>query len=191
MLADDLSRYLPFWHVARTSSKGFTMNVRRDAVVGRARSWRVLGLAALVVTVPAVVVAAPSSGARPGAAGPAVAHGAAHSFAEVPAALRPGAVQPAAVTSATDLALELQKLLGQHAVLAAELMRSRMRNDPDLAQSANAAVGKNTRDMAAVVAGPRGPPAPPGVSPPWAPHHPPQLEHAPRPPAPHPPARRP
>ncbi|HKG50824.1 MAG TPA: hypothetical protein VKB14_10315 [Actinomycetales bacterium] len=145
------------------------MNVRWDAAVGRARSWRVLGLAALVVSVPAVVVAAPSSGARPGAAEPAMAHGA-HSFPDLAAASRPGAVQPAAVTSATDLALELQKLLGQHAVLAAELMRSRMRDDPDLAQAANAAVGKNTRDMAAVVAGLGGPQAAQGFSTQWSTH---------------------
>jgi hypothetical protein len=146
------------------------MNVRRDAAVGRARSWRLLGLAALVVSVPTVAVAAPPAGTRPGAAEPAMAHGAAHALVGAPAGSRPGAVQPAAVTSATDLALELQKLLGQHAVLAAEMMRSRIRNDPDLAQAANAAVGKNTRDMAAVVAGLGGPQASQGFSAQWSAH---------------------
>ena len=146
------------------------MIVRRDAIIGRAQSWRLLGLAALVVSVPAVAVAAPPAGTRPVAAESAMAHEAGHGAMGAPAVSRPGAALPAAETAATDLALELQKLLGQHAVLAAELMRSRIRNDPDLAQAANAAVGKNTRDMAAVVAGLGGEEASKGFSTQWSTH---------------------
>src|SRR3982751_2168620 len=118
------------------------MIVRRDVPRDRMQRWRLLGIAGLA------------------AAGPGAA------FA--PRAARPAAAS--AASSATDLALELQKLLGQHAVLAAELMRSRIRNDPDLAQAANAAVGKNTRDMAAVVASLGGPQASQAFSTQWSAH---------------------
>jgi hypothetical protein len=47
--------------------------------------------------------------------------------------------------------LRLETLLSHHAVLTINLMRARLRNDPDLAQSAVAAVSKNTDDMTAVV----------------------------------------
>ena len=143
------------------------MIVRRDVTPGLGRRWQLLGIAALAVAVPAVAVAGPTSATRL-AATLGSSRPAAHSVVAAPAAA-PAAV-PAAVTSATDLALELQKLLGQHAVLAAELMRSRIRNDPDLAQAANAAVGKNTRDMAAVVASLGGPQASQGFSATWSPH---------------------
>jgi hypothetical protein len=43
-----------------------------------------------------------------------------------------------------EFGLQFQALLGQHTVLAADMMRGRIRNDPDLAQAANAAIGKNT-----------------------------------------------
>src|SRR4051794_39304097 len=108
------------------------MIVRRDVERGRMQRWQLLGIAVLAGAVPAVAIAAPSV-IRPGAAAVGSSHGVAHSVAAGPgAALGPRAARPAAVSSATDLALELQKLLGQHAVLAAELMRSRIRNDPDL-----------------------------------------------------------
>jgi hypothetical protein len=42
-------------------------------------------------------------------------------------------------------------LLGQHAVLAADLMRSRIRGDDDFVQAANAALGKNTDAMTELV----------------------------------------
>ena len=58
---------------------------------------------------------------------------------------------PAPSTPA-DAALRLQALLGQHDVLAADMMRGRLRNDEDFAQSANAAVGQNTDELAQVVA---------------------------------------
>jgi hypothetical protein len=50
-----------------------------------------------------------------------------------------------------ELGLQLQSLLGQHMVLAADMMRGRLRDDPDLAQAANGALGKNTAAMGAIV----------------------------------------
>ncbi|HET6533232.1 MAG TPA: hypothetical protein VFH03_21805 [Actinoplanes sp.] len=55
-----------------------------------------------------------------------------------------GAAAPA---EAADRAVRLQALLGQHSVLAADLMRSRIRGDDDFVQAANAALGKNTDAM--------------------------------------------
>ena len=53
--------------------------------------------------------------------------------------------------SAPDLAIQFEALLGQHSVLAADLMRSRIRGDDDFAQAANAALGKNTTAMTALI----------------------------------------
>src|SRR2546423_13248188 len=50
----------------------------------------------------------------------------------------------AAPLAAADLALRLESLLGEHSVLAANMMRGRIRGDEDFAQAANAALGKNT-----------------------------------------------
>ena len=49
--------------------------------------------------------------------------------------------------SPAEAALRLQALVGQHSILAADMMRARVRADSDLAQSTNAALGKNTEDM--------------------------------------------
>jgi hypothetical protein len=139
---------------------------------GLARSRRLLGVTALVAAVPlagAAVVASRTSGepatVRSVAAQP-VADSAADHHASSAAAVVRGATQ----ISATDLALQLQKLYGQHAVLTAELMRSRVRSDPDLAQAANAAVGKNTQDLAAVIGSLAGPEAAKGFSTGWSAH---------------------
>jgi hypothetical protein len=51
-----------------------------------------------------------------------------------------------------EAALRLEALVGQHSVLAADMMRARIRADSDLAQSANAALTRNTRDMGALLA---------------------------------------
>jgi hypothetical protein len=56
-----------------------------------------------------------------------------------------------AAESRADAALRLEALLGQHAILAADLMRGRIRGDEDVAQSANAAVGQNTDALAGLV----------------------------------------
>src|SRR3954453_5800082 len=56
-----------------------------------------------------------------------------------------------AAPTAADLAIEFEALLGQHSVLAADLMRSRIRGDDDFVQAANAALGKNTTAMTSLV----------------------------------------
>ncbi|MEU7909399.1 hypothetical protein [Actinoplanes sp. NPDC049118] len=58
-----------------------------------------------------------------------------------------GHATTAAAPSAAEQALRLQALLGQHSVLAAEFMRGRIRGDENFAQSANAALGRNTDAM--------------------------------------------
>jgi hypothetical protein len=47
--------------------------------------------------------------------------------------------------------LALPALLGQHSVLVADMTRGRLRSDPDLAQATNAAIGKNTTELAGLV----------------------------------------
>jgi hypothetical protein len=91
----------------------------------------------------ALVVAASTTAARRSAAEPA--------GAVVAAPAVPVAWAAAAAPSATELSLQLQSLLGQHTVLAADMMRGRVRGDPDLAQAANAALGKNTDAMGQIV----------------------------------------
>jgi sortase (surface protein transpeptidase) len=61
------------------------------------------------------------------------------------------AAAPAAPESPSDAALRLEALLGQHSMLAADMMRGRLRNDEDFAQQANVAVGQNTDDLAGLV----------------------------------------
>jgi hypothetical protein len=58
-----------------------------------------------------------------------------------------------------DGALRLESLLGQHAVLAADMMRGRIRNDEDFGQAASAAVTRNTDDLAQLVGALSGAPA--------------------------------
>jgi hypothetical protein len=70
---------------------------------------------------------------------------------ESPVRSGPRAAALDAPASATEASLLLQSLLGQHTVLAAEMMRSRLRADPDLAQAANAALGKNTDAMSGLI----------------------------------------
>jgi hypothetical protein len=88
------------------------------------------------------------------------AHGGAAAFAQAPhaAALQaPHAatsqVQRAAAApaAASELALRLQALLGQHSILAADFMRGRIRGDEDFVQAADAALGKNTGAMTRIV----------------------------------------
>jgi len=58
----------------------------------------------------------------------------------------------APVSSAAEAALRLEGFVGQHSILAADMMRARVRADDDLAQSANAALGKNTQAMGDLLA---------------------------------------
>jgi hypothetical protein len=54
-------------------------------------------------------------------------------------------------SSPAEAAIRLESLLGQHSLLAADMMRARVRSDADLAQAANAALGKNTQAMGALL----------------------------------------
>jgi hypothetical protein len=60
------------------------------------------------------------------------------------------AAQPASV-GAVDLRARLEAYLGQHAILTVRLTRARLRDEGDLAQTADAALTKNTQDMGALV----------------------------------------
>ncbi|WP_433376441.1 hypothetical protein ACQPZX_07840 [Actinoplanes sp. CA-142083] len=90
--------------------------------------------------------------------------------------LLPGAAPPAAparyakAPSAPDLAIQFEALLGQHSVLAADLMRSRIRGDDDFVQSANAALGKNTTAMTTLIGQMFGKPTADKFSPMWSEH---------------------
>jgi hypothetical protein len=53
--------------------------------------------------------------------------------------------------SPPDAALQLQSLLGQHSVLAADMMRGRIRDDEDFGQAADAAIGSNSDALAQVI----------------------------------------
>ena len=136
----------------------------------RRRSYRPVLIAAAVVAIAVAagaVVTAGRNGDRTAAAGPAPA-------TELAAApLDGGAPVVEAKTaplSPGELALQLQALLGQHTVLAADMMRGRLRDDPDLAQAANAALGKNTDAMGKLVGGAFGSQAATTFTPLWSNH---------------------
>lgn len=69
-----------------------------------------------------------------------------------------------------ELALQLQSLLGQHTVLASDMMRGRLRDEPDLAQAANAALGKNTDAMGKLIGSAFGSKAAQAFTPTWSGH---------------------
>jgi hypothetical protein len=81
-----------------------------------------------------------------------------------------GAAPAGGPLTAGDFALQYQALLGQHTMLAADMMRGRIRNDPDLAQAANAAIGKNTDALGKLYSGEFGVDAAQKFTPPWAGH---------------------
>ena len=66
--------------------------------------------------------------------------------------------------------LQFQALLGQHTMLAADMMRGRIRNDPDVAQAANAAIGKNTDALGKLFAAELGADAAQTFTPLWSGH---------------------
>jgi hypothetical protein len=92
--------------------------------------------AAVVTATAAAVLAVHAAPARPAARNQLIA----------------GAAAPAPAGSPADLAVQFEALLGQHSVLAADMMRSRIRGDDDFVQAANASLGQNTSDMTALVA---------------------------------------
>ena len=69
-----------------------------------------------------------------------------------------------------DQALRLQALLGHHSVLVADMMRSRLRGEPDFAQAADAALGRNTEAMGELVSEMFGADAAAAFTPVWGTH---------------------
>jgi hypothetical protein len=127
-------------------------------------AYRLLGLAASAVVI-ALVAGCVAGRNDPPATAPRAAEGTTPAptleaaAPDTPEKLTPGA-----------LALQLQSLLGQHTVLASDMMRGRLRNDPDLAQAANAALGKNTAAMSALISGAFGQAAADKFAPLWSSH---------------------
>jgi hypothetical protein len=69
-----------------------------------------------------------------------------------------------------EFTLQFESLLGQHTVLASDMMRGRIRNDPDLAQATNAALGKNTDALGKLMSGEFGSKAAQTFTPLWSGH---------------------
>jgi hypothetical protein len=83
------------------------------------------------------------------------------------------AVSQAAVPGAAtpqQVRLQLEQLLGQHAILAVRLMRGKLNRSPDFVEAATAALGKNTDELSALVAGAYGPAGGEGFKQLWAQH---------------------
>jgi hypothetical protein len=81
-----------------------------------------------------------------------------------------GGTTAAAPLAAPEFALRLQSLLGQHSVLAADMMRGRIRGDEDFAQAANSALSKNTDAITQLVRGAFGEEASNQFKSVWSPH---------------------
>jgi hypothetical protein len=62
-----------------------------------------------------------------------------------------GRAAPVKAVDASDLRAKLEQLLGQHAILTVRLTRARLRGDGDLAQTADAALSKNTGDLGELI----------------------------------------
>jgi hypothetical protein len=128
-------------------------------IPGHGRIWRALPLlcAGLLLLLPGT---APAAHREPSTAP------AAH---QEPSAA-PATHRAPATPSAPDLAIQFEALLGQHSVLAADLMRSRIRGDDDFVQSANAALGKNTTAMTTLIGQLFGKPTADKFGPMWSQH---------------------
>ena len=114
---------------------------------GHKQLWQLVpilcaGLVAAVVTTGWAALAPRTTEAAPGAI---AVHQNAHQAVD-----HAGTAGTAPATAA-DRAVRLQALLGQHSVLAADVMRSRIRGDDDFVQAANAALGKNTDAMTELI----------------------------------------
>jgi hypothetical protein len=147
-----------------------TVTTRRESREPRRRSTRLLLIGAAVVAIALAaggVVTAGRDGAEP-AAGPPAARLAADSLGSDSHPVTAGA--SSAPLSPGTLALQLQALLGQHTVLAADMMRGRLRNDPDLAQAANSALGRNTDAMGKLIGSAFGNRAAAQFTPIWSAH---------------------
>ena len=110
-----------------------------------------------------VVVSCAATAGCSGTTGSAAASAASSSSAPAPSSSpspSPGGAGHTHATSAASTAgaeegpaagVRLQALLGQHAVLAADMMRARMRQDPDFAQAAEAALTRNTQELSSLL----------------------------------------
>jgi len=144
---------------------------------GTTRSWvsRLLLFGAAVVAIALVGSFVVRSG---GKASPAPSGRAAVEAAPLPAGTSgtdsdgglAGAEPAGEPVTPGEFALQFQALLGQHTMLAADMMRGRIRNDPDLAQAANAAIGKNTDALGKLFAAELGSDAAQTFAPVWAGH---------------------
>jgi hypothetical protein len=76
---------------------------------------------------------------------------------------------PQAVTP-QQVRLQLEQLLGQHAILAVRLMRGKLNRSPDFVEAATAALGKNTDELSVIVASAYGPEGGNGFKQLWAQH---------------------
>jgi hypothetical protein len=107
------------------------------------RRWRIPLAGACLLVVLSLLAASPALSDQGSAKhGQHEGHGTAP---VVNAASAPAQVSPGQAT------LQLQALIGQHSVLSADMMRGRLRGDPDFAQAANAALTKNTEELGALV----------------------------------------
>jgi hypothetical protein len=111
---------------------------------GFGQPWQLIPLLGIGLVVAFVISTAAGAGAD---ARPAQWHAGAPLADTVAAAAAAAPVK----ASPADLAIQLEARLGQHSVLAADLMRSRIRGDDDFVQAANAALGQNTDAMTGLV----------------------------------------
>jgi hypothetical protein len=144
----------------------------READQTRRRPFRVLLIVGAVVGIALAAGAVVTAGRGPDRTGGPAAGGPAAGLAVAPVDSSRTVTTGARTAPASpgELALQLQALLGQHTVLAADMMRGRLRGDPDLAQAANAALGRNTDAMGKLVAGAFGSQAAAQFSPLWSGH---------------------
>jgi hypothetical protein len=141
--------------------------VTRPSIIGHQRGRALVGCAL------ALLLGAGCSGAGAPPPQPPAPAAPATSTAPPPGAPAPDhGVGPreSAPTTPQDVALKLESLLGQHAVLAAAMMRGRIRNDEDFGQAAHAAIGGNTDDLAQLIGAMFGAPAADRFRTLWAEH---------------------
>lgn len=117
--------------------------------------WQVAGIATILAVT--VLAACSPEGPHPSVseqAGSGMVTRDASGAGHVHAARRPAA--PLAVTP-QQVRLQLEQLLGHHVILTVRLMRGQLNESPDFLEAATAALGKNTHELSALVAGVYGP----------------------------------
>jgi hypothetical protein len=141
--------------VGRFVAPGLVLAVVTGGLVGCGRS-----------ITPTEPVPAPSTSSSPAAS--------AHEHAVTAQAPASSAAATAAAAAAGDegaaVGVRLQALLGQHTVLAADMMRARIRRDPDFAQAAEDALTRNSQALGTLVGSVFGADAAATFSQAWAGH---------------------